>query len=258
MLEAEKIKSNWEEYRSRITNLFPTRISQLNRLYDDLEDRIVMMPASSIAHFHNAFAGGYIDHVLRVMDCTAKLYESWKEMGSDMSGYTKEEMMFAAMHHDLGKVGFPGDGNEVYQVETSDWHRKNMGRMYKYNENIPFSMVPDLSLWLLQQYDVKISWNEYQAIKIHDGVYDDANKPYFIARTAQAKLKTNLPIILHHGDHMAAQIEYERWRNNKTPKVHSPKSKQTRSNAIKNIAENNPEIAKSVTDIFSEFTKESK
>ena len=43
MLEAEKIKSNWEEYRSRVNNLFPTRATQLNRLYDDLEDRMVMM-----------------------------------------------------------------------------------------------------------------------------------------------------------------------------------------------------------------------
>ena len=48
-----------------------------------------------------------------------------------MSGYTKEELLFAAMHHDLGKVGFPGEGNEVYQVETSDWHRKNQNKMYR-------------------------------------------------------------------------------------------------------------------------------
>ncbi len=256
MLEAEKIKSNWEEYRSRVNNLFPTRATQLNRLYDDLEDRMVMMPASSIAHFHNAFAGGYVDHVLRVMDCTNKLYEAWQEMGSDMSGYTQEEMMFAAMHHDLGKVGFPGDGNEVYQIETSDWHRKNMGRMYKHNENIPFTMVPDLSIWLLQEYDVKMSWTEYQAIKIHDGMYDDANKPYFVARSAQAKLKTNLPVLLHHGDHMAAQIEFERWRNNQSPKAVAPKSKETKSNAIKNLAENNPDIGKSISDIFSSFNQD--
>jgi hypothetical protein len=67
-------------------------------------------------------------------------------------------------------------------------------------------MVPDLSIWLLQEYNVKMSWTEYQSIKIHDGLYDDANKPYFIARSAQARLKTNLPIILHHADHMASKL----------------------------------------------------
>ena len=256
MLEAEKIKQNWETYRERVNTLFPTRKEQLNKMYDEYEDRMAMMPASSIAHFHNAFAGGYIDHILRVMDCVQTLYDAWSSLGSDMSGYTKEEMMFAAMHHDLGKCGFPGDGNEVYQIETSDWHRKNMGRMYKHNENIPFTMVPDLSIFLLHKYNVSMSWNEYQSIKIHDGMYDDSNKPYFIARSAQAKLKTNLPLLLHHADHMASQIEYERWRNYKagTPIKVSEKSKTTKSTAMKNLAENNPNIGNSIADIFKDMS----
>ena len=255
MLEAEKIKDNWEQYRVIVETAFPSRKDALNRMYDDFEDRLILMPASSVAHFHNAFAGGYVDHILRVIDCTKALYATWKAMGADMSGYTEEEMIFAAMHHDLGKAGFPGDGNEVYQVETSDWHRKNQNKMYRHNENIPFTMVPDLSIWLLQTYDVKLSWTEYQAIKIHDGMYDDANKPYFIARSAQAKLKTNLPLLLHHADHMASQIEYERWRNRDavTPKPSAEKSKITKSNGLKNLAENNPDAEKTLTDIFSAF-----
>jgi hypothetical protein len=258
MLEAEKIKSNWEMYRAVVDTTFTTRKDALNRMYDDFEDRMVLMPASSVAHFHNAFAGGYVDHILRVIDCTKALYITWKSMGSDMSGYTEEEMIFAAMHHDLGKVGFPGDGNEVYQVETSDWHRKNQNKMYRHNENIPFTMVPDLSIWLLQEYGVKLSWNEYQAIKIHDGMYDDANKPYFVARSAQAKLKTNLPLLLHHADHMASQIEFERWRNsqNTSPKPVADKSKIQKSNGLKNLAENNPDVEKTLTDIFSAFNQD--
>ena len=119
-------------------------------------------------------------------------------------------------------------------------------------------MVPDLSIWLLQEYGVKLSWNEYQAIKIHDGMYDDANKPYFVARSAQAKLKTNLPLLLHHADHMASQIEYERWRNsqNTSPKPVSEKGKIQKSNGLKNLAENNPDVEKTLTDIFSAFNED--
>jgi len=258
MLEAEKIKSNWERYREIVDTMFPTRKDALNKMYDDFEDRMVFMPASSVAHFHNAFAGGYVDHILRVIDCTKSLYATWKSMGADMSGYTEEEMIFAAMHHDLGKAGFPGEGNEVYQVETSDWHRKNQNKMYRHNENIPFTMVPDLSIWLLQEYGVKMSWTEYQAIKIHDGMYDDANKPYFVARSAQAKLKTNLPLLLHHADHMASQIEYERWKNGKasSPAPVAEKSRVQKSNGLKNLAENNPDVEKTLTDIFSAFNQD--
>ena len=258
MLEAEKIKSNWERYRGLVNNLFPTRKDVLNKMYDDFEDRMVFMPASSMEHFHNAFAGGYVDHVLRVMDCALTLHNTWTVMGADMSGYTEEELLFAAMHHDLGKAGFPGDGNEVYQVETSDWHRKNQGKLYKSNANIPFAMVPDLSIWLLQEYNIKMSWSEYQAIKIHDGMYDDANKPYFVSRSPQSKLKTNLPIILHHADHMASVIEFERWRNNKntSPNPVSEKSRIQKSNGLKNLAENNPDVEKTLTDLFKAFNQE--
>ena len=213
MLEAEEIKSNWDEYRSRVNTLFPSRADKLNKLYDDYEERIIMMPASSVAHYHNAFAGGYIDHVLRVMDCVEKLYDAWIDMGSDTSGYNREEMMFAAMHHDLGKCGFPGKGREVYQVETSDWHRKNMGRMYKVNPNNQFTLVNDLSIWLLQHYGISITWNEMLGIKLTDGLYDESNKPYYISRTADSKLKNNLGYVMHQADHMAARIEYEMWRN---------------------------------------------
>tara|TARA_R110000868_G_scaffold191996_1_gene436271 strand:- start:468 stop:1238 length:771 start_codon:yes stop_codon:yes gene_type:complete len=256
MLEAEKIKQNWERYRDLVNELFPTRKDALNKMYDDFEERMVFMPASSMEHFHNAFAGGYVDHVLRVMDCALTLHNTWTVSGADMSGYTKEELMFAAMHHDLGKVGFPGDGNEVYQIETSDWHRKNQGKLYKTNPNIPFAMVPDLSIWLLQEFNVKMSWVEYQAIKIHDGMYDDANKPYFVSRSPQSKLKTNLPIILHHADHMASVIEFERWRNKKegAPNPVAAKSKATKSTAMKNLAENNPDIGNSIADIFKDMT----
>ena len=255
MLEAEKIKSNWEGYRGLVNNLFPTRKDALNKMYDELEDRMVFMPASSMEHFHNAFAGGYVDHVLRVMDCVETLHEAWAGMGANMAGYTFEEMMFAAMHHDLGKAGFPGNGNEVYQTETSDWHRKNQGKLYKTNAAIPFAMVPDLSVWLLQEYDVKLSWTEYQAIKIHDGMYDEANKPYFVSRSPQSKLKTNLPIILHHADHMASTIEYERWKQFKdgTPTPVVEKSKITKSNGLKNLAESNPNVGQTLTDISNIF-----
>jgi hypothetical protein len=54
---------------------------------------------------------------------------------------------------------------------------------------------------------------------------------------------------------MASQIEYERWRNYKvgTPVTVSPKSTTTKSTALKNLAENNPTLDTSISDIFSSF-----
>ncbi len=54
---------------------------------------------------------------------------------------------------------------------------------------------------------------------------------------------------------MASIIEYERWRNHKsgTPKPVAEKSKATKSNGLKNLAENNPDAEKTLTDIFKAF-----
>ena len=83
-LSAEQIEKNWKEYRNRVNELFPNRSASLNKMYDYFEERMVMMPASSVDHFHNAFEGGYVDHVLRVMDCAESLYNTWEASGASV------------------------------------------------------------------------------------------------------------------------------------------------------------------------------
>jgi len=240
-LTAEQIVQNWERLLEVIKTEFTgERQTKLLSMYTDLEDRMSTQPASSIDHYHNAFDGGYVDHVLRVIECAQAVYDLWTRMGADMSGYTKEELMFTALNHDIGKMGFPGEGNETYIPNDSEWHRKNMGRMYKVNPNNQFTLVNDLSIWLLQHYGISITWNEMLGIKLTDGLYDEHNKPYFMSRTADSKLKTNLGFVMHQADCMAARIEFERWNNNKpittTPIKRQPKTitnPQTKVNASK-------------------------
>ena len=215
-LTAEQIVKNWEDLLEVINkNFVGERRQKLLAMHEDMEERMSTQPASSFDHYHNAFEGGYVDHVLRVIECAKKVYDLWDEMEADMSGYTKEELIFVALNHDIGKMGFPGDGNEIYQPNDSEWHRKNLGKIYKINPNNPFTLVNDLSIWLLQHYRIEISWNEMLGIKLTDGLYDESNKPYFISRTADSKLKTNLGYIMHQADAMAARIEYEMWHKDK-------------------------------------------
>ena len=225
-LEAEQIVQNWNELLKVIDDNFKgERRDNLKAMYLDLEDRMSMQPASSFDHYHNAFEGGYVDHVLRVIKCAKQVYPLWKSMGSECEGYTEEELIFVALNHDIGKMGFPGEGNEIYIPNDSEWHRKNQGKMYKINPNNAFSLVNDLSIWLLQHYNISITWNEMLAIKLTDGLYDESNKPYFMSRTADSKLKTNLGYVMHQADSMAARIEFEMWYKNK-PNQSAPIKKQ--------------------------------
>ena len=104
MLSAEKIQSNWNRYLTEVkNNISEERSSILLPFLKKYEERFMMMPASSKNWHHSAFAGGYCDHVLRVLDCANALYTVWNNKGGDMDTYTIEEMRFAALFHDLVK-----------------------------------------------------------------------------------------------------------------------------------------------------------
>ena len=207
-LSAEQIQSNWEEFHSNIKKYIKgDRQTQLLAFYTKFQDRLVMMPASHKKEYHNAFPGGYIDHVNRVVRCALKQYELWKEEGADITTFTVEELVFSAINHDLGKMG--DDTHESYLPQTDKWRKDKLGEDYMHNKAIAFAAVPDRGLFLLQQHDVKYTFNEMIAIQTHDGLYDSANEKYLKSYMPETKPRTSLPFILHQADMMAARIEFE-------------------------------------------------
>jgi hypothetical protein len=201
----------YARYRSSVNEWFPTRAGALNRLCDHYEDRLLTAPASGTEHYHNAFPGGYVEHVLRVVEYTELQYKMWKHLGFNLDNFTMEELRFAALHHDLGKLGLPGDSGDVYQPNPSDWHVKNQGKVYQTNPDLPMALIQDTSLYILQHFGVAMSYNEYYSIRVHDGPFDRANEAYWINNGLGGKFRTNLPMILHAADAMAARREFERW-----------------------------------------------
>ncbi len=80
---AEQIRKNWEIFLNNI-GVFITgeRKQKLLDFYKEYEDRIIMMPAAHKKEYHNAFPGGYVDHVNRVVDCAIKLANVWQQIES--------------------------------------------------------------------------------------------------------------------------------------------------------------------------------
>jgi hypothetical protein len=206
---AEQIQKNWDIFINNI-EVFITgeRKQKLLDFYCKYQDRLMLMPAAHKKEYHNAFPGGYIEHVNRVVDCVIKQANLWSEMGVDMSTFTMEELIFAAINHDLGKMG--DEENEAYIPQTDEWRRNKLGEDYMHNDKIAFASVPDRGLYLLQAHGIQYSFNEMVGIQTHDGLYDEANKKYFMGFTPEVKPRTSLPYILHFADMMAARIEFER------------------------------------------------
>ena len=73
--------------------------------------------------------------------------------------------------------------------------------------------VPDRGLWILQHFGIKVTDKEYIGIKLTDGMYDEANKSYYVTYDPKFQLRSNLPYILHQADMMATRIEYDGWKS---------------------------------------------
>ena len=223
MLSAEQIQANLEQFYANIEKFISEpRATKLIALYQSQEELLAFAPASSKASFHNSFTGGYVDHVNRVVEAAIKATTLWSEMGATIN-FSMEELVFSAINHDLGKLGM--FGKPRYIPNDSEWHIKNQGANYKPNAELPFLPVQDNSLFILQNEGIQVTVNEYIAIKIHDGLYDEGNKPFLISGQNESKLRTSLPLILHQADMMASRVEWEReWLD----KVGTPTKKEIR------------------------------
>jgi hypothetical protein len=127
----------------------------------ELVDRLGEMglfeaPASTLLSLHNAFPGGLVDHMLRVTKYAIKINETLP----DAIKSTKESVIRVCLLHSIGKVG-------LYTECKSEWHRKNQGKMYEFNEELTSMSIGERSIYYMVKNDSAdglLTDKEYQAI----------------------------------------------------------------------------------------------
>jgi hypothetical protein len=202
----DQLQANLETFYGYIKKYIKKeRADQLLDMYKAFEVTLATSPASTKKSHHNAFVGGYVDHVNRVIEAALVMDKVWDRF-NQVKDYTTEELVFSAANHDLGKMGSEEEPN--YLPNDSEWHVKNQGAYFKYNPALVHMRISDRSLFILQKYQIPVNEREFLAIKLHDGLYEEANKPYYIA-SPEFRIKTNLVYILHQADQMAARVEQQ-------------------------------------------------
>lgn len=250
-LTPKQIQYNWEQLRSLINNTFEgERLEKLNKMYDHFEDRMCVAPASGTEHFHNAHVGGYVEHVLHVVDLALKFTNVWEADGATID-FTVEEIIFAALHHDLGKVG---DLEEDYYIpQESEWHRKNRGEIFTHNPKLNYMTVTDRAIFLLNHFGLDMSEKEYIGIRLTDGLYEEANKKYYITYTPGNTLKTNIAYILHQADMAASHIEYDEWKQSQIREEIKVEKKVENIKKAVTMEETSDQLSQKSKDLFDEL-----
>jgi hypothetical protein len=250
-LTEKQILGNWTKLRDIITSTFEgDRLENLNKMYDHFEDRMCMTPASGKEHFHYAHVGGYIEHVLHIIDYSKQLKGVWEGNGATIN-FTDEELIFAAMHHDLGKVG--DLEHDYYVPNESEWHRKNQGAIYTHNKELQHMTVTDRAIFLLGHFKVPMSENEYIGLRLTDGMYEEANKAYYIAYQPERQLRSNIAYILHQADMMATHIEYDEWKRSEEQEDVKVQGRVDNIKKAVTMKETSEQLNKKSKDLFDEL-----
>ena len=166
-MSIENIEANWKAYEK-----FCRRLSDdnLNRLLDDLCERIVMCPATPRTDQYNCEPGGLVKHSL---DTTIMMRTLNKSLDFDLP---IASVLKVGLLHDLGKVG--DLENDYFVEQDSDWHREKLGQHYKYNEDLQKMSTSHRTLYLLQHYGVKLTTDEWLAIQLAQGSHFEENRFY--------------------------------------------------------------------------------
>jgi hypothetical protein len=203
----KELKDNYEKFIGIVKKYFKgDRLERLLHMYseDELGVNLTLAPASGNAGYHNCYVGGYIDHIFNVCRNAVKMRALFTEAGGNVD-FTDEEMIFSALHHDLGKLGIKGEMH--YLPNDSEWHIKNKGEIFIRNPKIEFMTITDRTLFTLQEYGITYNSKEYFAIRLTDGLYDEDNQKYLKVFDPKKGIRSKLPNVLHWADHMSTVIE---------------------------------------------------
>ena len=210
-----ELKANYEKFLAIVNKYFTgERLKKLLFMYsdDELGGNLMISPASGNKNYHNAYEGGYIDHIFNVCKNALKMKKTFEEAGG-VCDFTEEELIFVALHHDLGKLGTKEELH--YAPNDSKWHVENRGELYKRNEKNSFMAITDRTLFTLSKYGIAINENEYFGIKLTDGLYDEDNEKYYKVYDTSKYLKSNIQYIMHWADHMSTVIERQSVKDDK-------------------------------------------
>ena len=137
-------------------------------LLDFLGEDLMTAPASSMLSLHNAFPGGLIDHILK----TTKYAIGINKLLPQNMEVDAHSIVKVCFLHQIGKTF-------LYKWNESEWHRKNQGKIYEFNEDVTSMKIGERSIYYSMKNGVKLSEEEYQAIINYDKTEDDKQAKWY-------------------------------------------------------------------------------
>lgn len=156
-LEQERIVANTKKYFDTATKL-----GFMNEgLMTFLGEEFIKAPASNMLHFNNAFEGGLIEHLLNVAKYAVLINKSLPEDEQ----VNQNSLVKVCLLHQIGKA-------KTYKPCESEWHVKNQGKIYEFNEELTSMRIGERSIYYVTSNGISLTADEYVAILNFDKTDD--------------------------------------------------------------------------------------
>jgi hypothetical protein len=163
-LDIEKMQADYDKFQALCEKVGP-RSENLKALIEKLGERLVMSPSSDRNEYFNSFPGGLLNHALKILESSYKIA---KGCGIEVPN---ESIILCSLFCLIGKVG--DEKHDFYLPQDNNWRKENLGENYKFNDKLPHMRTTHRSLYLLQKFGVELSYDEWMAILLADGLTDD-------------------------------------------------------------------------------------
>lgn len=169
MIEIGQIEKNYNTFRSLCEKL-GDRSENVLKLIDHLGERLVIAPGGFKDDYGFSYPGGLVDKSLKILDSSYKQVKIW-----DIDDISKESLILCSLFCSIGHCG--NKDEEMYHEQTNQWRQENLGENYVFNNDIRFMRVPHRSLYLLQEFNISLTQEEWLSI-LMAGSHDDEVKSY--------------------------------------------------------------------------------
>jgi len=167
MYKERDVETLWTKYSKLLEKVGNKNV---NNLINKWDQRIIMASFSQREKEPFCGIGGLVEYSLELAKAANNIS---KALNYDLDS---KSIIKCSLLSILGRVG--NVSHDRYVECTSDWHKEKLGQYYDWNEECPKYQVNDMTLYLLQRYDVYLNWEEWEAISLMKDMISEDNKFY--------------------------------------------------------------------------------
>lgn len=166
-MQERDFEALWEKYSSLLQRLEDENI---NNFLEAEGQRLLECSYSQRSNEPFCGIAGVIEYSL-LLASTAKSMLSALKWNVPMTSVIK-----CALLSEAGRTGTLTRNR--FKNTESEWHIEKLGQYYDWDETCPKYSVQHMTLFKLQHFGIKLSWEEWQAISLMTSMSSEENKFY--------------------------------------------------------------------------------